>query len=185
MPIVEVHVIQGYDPATKQRLARLLTDSVRTILPAPPEAVTVLIKDHAPENYMRGRSSRQPAPPLPDAGETVRAYLAEMEARDLDAARARLSPEFTMTFPGTAPMRTLEELIAWARPRYRFVIKTIEGIDTCPGPEATVVWVRGTLYGEWPDGTPFEGIRYTDRFEVAGDVILKQDVWNDIAEVRP
>ncbi|MEP3665110.1 MAG: nuclear transport factor 2 family protein, partial [Roseibium sp.] len=38
------------------------------------------------------------------------------------------------------------------------------------------------LYGEWPDGSPFEGNRYIDRFEVADGKIARMDVWNDSAE---
>jgi hypothetical protein len=35
----------------------------------------------------------------------------------------------------------------------------------------------------WLDGTAFSGIRFIDRFEVAGGLIRRQDVWNDLAEV--
>ena len=48
--------------------------------------------------------------------------------------------------------------------------------------EVVAVYVTGTLHGERPDGTPFEGIRFIDRFEVKAGKILKQDVWNDLAE---
>lgn len=51
-----------------------------------------------------------------------------------------------------------------------------------PGDGETVVYSVGTLYGEWPDGTPFEGNRYIDRFVVKGGEIVKMDVWNDSAE---
>lgn len=115
------------------------------------------------------------------AAARVKAYLMAMEARDLSAARAMLAPGFTMTFPGGRRMSTLEELIEWARPRYRFVKKTYERFDTSDD----VVYCFGTLHGEWPDGTPFQGIRFIDRFELAGGLITRQDVWNDIAEVRP
>jgi hypothetical protein len=46
----------------------------------------------------------------------------------------------------------------------------------------TIVYSVGTLYGEWPDGTPFEGNRYVDRFVVRGGKIVQMDVWNDSAE---
>jgi len=29
---------------------------------------------------------------------------------------------------------------------------------------------------------PFEGVRFVDRFEVAGGLLTRQDVWNDLAE---
>lgn len=45
-----------------------------------------------------------------------------------------------------------------------------------------IVYNIGTLYGEWPDGTPFEGHRYVDRYVVKHGKILQMDVWNDSAE---
>ena len=117
---------------------------------------------------------------LPDASEIVRAYLAAMEARDLPTARAHLAPGFTMTFPGGIRLHSLEALIDWAAPRYRFVTKTFEGFDAL-GP---VVYCFGTLAGEWPDGTAFHGIRFIDRFELSDGLITRQDVWNDLGETR-
>jgi hypothetical protein len=117
----------------------------------------------------------------PDRAALVRDFLTAMEARDLPRAQAMLAPHFEMTFPGGRRMRTLPELIAWAAPRYRFVRKTYDRFDTA----GDVVYCFGTLSGEWPDGTPFAGIRFIDRFEMAGGLIVRQDVWNDIAEVKP
>jgi hypothetical protein len=116
-----------------------------------------------------------------DPASVVQAYLAAMEARDLPAARTHLAPGFRMTFPGGVTMTTLEDLVAWSAPRYRFVKKTYERFDALPG----LVYCFGTLHGEWPDGTPFAGIRFIDRFELAGDRIARQDVWNDMGEMRP
>lgn len=117
----------------------------------------------------------------------VKAYLDAMEARDLAGARARLAPGFAMTFPGGARFANLEELIAWAKPRYRWVKKRYDRFDevpaATPGGEA-VVYCYGTLYGEWPDGDAFEGIRFIDRFTIRGDKLADQNVWNDIAEVQ-
>jgi hypothetical protein len=51
------------------------------------------------------------------------------------------------------------------------------------GTEAeTTVYQTGTLYGEWLDGTPFEGNRYVDRYVVSHGKIVKMEVWNDSAE---
>lgn len=185
MPVLELHVLEGYTEADKTRLCNALTDAVRIVVPAPPEAVTVMIHEMPPADYMRGRQRRTPAPALPDPAETVRGFLAAMEARDIDTARAMLGAGFTMTFPATAPMATLEELIAWAAPRYRFVTKTYEGFDAMQSAdEAAIVYCRGTLSGEWPDGTAFDGIRFIDRFEVINGLLTRQDVWNDIAETK-
>lgn len=115
----------------------------------------------------------------------VRRFLEAMQARDLVAARACLHPEFRMTFPGDMGMTTLEELIAWSAPRYRGVAKRFEAFDVSEGPDGrAVVHTHGTLHGTWLDGTPFEGIRFIDRFELEGGRIVRQQVWNDMAEVR-
>lgn len=124
-------------------------------------------------------------PVASDPGRIVLDYLAAMEARDLDRARAMLGPGFTMVFPGTRPMSSLTDLTSWAKGRYRFVTKTHDAVETLQNGGAAVVYVRGVLSGEWPDGTAFAGIRYIDRFEVQDGLIARQDVWNDIAEVRP
>ncbi|QFS81831.1 SnoaL-like domain protein [Roseivivax sp. THAF40] len=185
MPILELHLLRGYDDDAKRRLAEGLTDTVRTVVPADPEAITIMIHERDPSQYMRGRTHRSGAPALPDPCQIVREYLDAMEARDLASAEAMLGPDFTMTFPGSGPMSTLQELIDWSAPRYRFVRKTYEGFDLAPTPGPAVVYARGTLSGEWPDGTAFDGIRFIDRFELTRGRITKQDVWNDIAEVRP
>ena len=58
----------------------------------------------------------------------------------------------------------------------------MERFETVAGEDETIVYSLGTLYGEWPDGTPFEGNRYIDRFVVRDGLIVSQDVWNDSAE---
>lgn len=182
MPVVRVTLIEGYSDETRQRLGHALTDAVRSTIAAPLEGITIAIEELKPENYMRGRQSRTPGAAKPDPADIVRSFLQAMEDRDLDAARSHLAPEFRMTFPGPAEFKTLEELIAWAKPRYRFVRKTYEHFDACAGEAGSAVYCHGTLSGEWPDGTPFEGIRFIDRFEIADGLIRRQQVWNDLAE---
>ncbi|MCY6382142.1 tautomerase family protein [Hoeflea prorocentri] len=185
MPIVELHVLEGYGPDEKRRLGEALTDAVRMVVPAAPEAITVMIHEMQEDDYYRGRSRRKPAPALPDPCELVRTYLEAMERRQIEAAKALLGDGFTMYFPGTGGMTKLEELLEWAAPRYRFVKKTYEGFDAAQTEgDASVVYCRGTLSGEWPDGTAFSGIRFVDRFEITDGRIVRQDVWNDIAETK-
>jgi len=185
VPIVEAHLLQGYGPEVQSRLTTALTDAVRFVVPAPPEAITVMLHEYPRTAYARGGAHRDPAAALPDPAGLVRAYLDAMEARDLDAAQAMLSAGFVMVFPGTGPMHALSELIDWSRDRYRFVRKTYDATEAFQGADAAVVYTRGTLSGAWPDGTPFDGIRFVDRFEVQGGLIVRQDVWNDLAEARP
>ena len=185
MPIVEAHILEGYSPDDKLRLTTALTDAIRFVVPAPDEAITVMLHEHRPENYARGGERRSPAPALRDPVEIVRAYLDAMEARELAVAEGLLGPGFTMTFPGTGPMTTLADLVEWAKDRYRFVTKTYEAFEAFPSDGAAVVYTRGTLSGEWPDGSAFSGIRFIDRFALRDGKIVRQDVWNDIAEMRP
>ena len=183
MPIIEAHLIEGYDAEAKARLGRALTGAVRQVVPAAPEAVTVMIREVPQADYLRGGQHRQPAPPEPDPVALVRGFLSAMEARDLDRARSFLAEGFTMHFPGQPPMHTLEDLVAWSAPRYRSVAKSYDGFDVTATDTAVVVYAFGTLHGEWLDGTPFSGIRFIDRFEVVAGRFTRQDVWNDMGEV--
>ena len=184
MPIVEAHILEGYAPQEKSRLTRALTDAVRFVVPASDEAITVMLHEYPKEAYARGGIHRDPAPARPDPAGIVTDYLAAMEARDLEAAQSYLGEDFEMVFPGPQSMTSLTELIAWAKGRYRFVRKTTEGVEAFQAGGASIVFVRGTLAGEWPDGRPFSDIRFIDRFEVVDGKITRQDVWNDLAEVR-
>lgn len=119
-----------------------------------------------------------------DSAGLVRRYLTAMEDRDLDAARAFLADDFVMNFPSALGMRTLEDLTTRSTQRYRFVKKTYDAFEVLPTDDGAVVYVRGALHGEWPDGAAFSGIRFIDRFALRADKIARQDVWNDLAEVR-
>lgn len=185
MPVAELHLIKGYTSEDKRRLGEGITDAVRFVIPAQPDGISVVIHEVESDAYFRGRGTKTPAPALPDPVALVEAYLGAMEARDLEAAEAMLAPTFMMHFPGAEPMSKLSELIAWAAPRYRFVKKAYEGFEALQSEGAAqIVYARGTLSGEWPDGAAFAGIRFIDRFEVDGGKLTRQDVWNDIAETK-
>ncbi len=93
MPVIEVHLLEGYKPEERRRLSESLTDAVRLVVPAPTEA-------------------------FQSAGDEA------------------------------------------------------------------IVFCRGTLSGEWLDGSSFEGVRFVDRFELINRMIARQDVWNDLAEAQ-
>lgn len=114
----------------------------------------------------------------------VATYLRAMERRDLDVARAMQAPGFTMTFPGANRFTVLEDLVAWSHPRYRKMTKRFERFDEAAAPDGTIVYSVGTLHGEWPDGSPIDGVRYIDRFTVKDGRLVNQNVWNDIADAR-
>lgn len=124
-----------------------------------------------------------------DAIGTVRAFLGAMEDRDLARARPFLTQGFTMTFPGGVCFTQLEDLVAWSKPRYRFVNKRYSRFEqglASDGSGRQSVTCFGTLGGEWPDGTAFDGIRFCDWFLLGADgKLLAQEVWNDMALVLP
>jgi len=119
------------------------------------------------------------------AGNLVRDYLSTMERRDLAGAATLLAPGFRMTFPGGRVFERLEDFVAYSRPRYARVGKRYDRFDEVPAADGTVVYCFGTLHGAWPDGTPFEGIRFIDRFTVRDGLLVDQMVWNDRAEMAP
>ncbi len=185
MPVITVTLIEGYDEARRRDLAERLTDAAVSAIGAPVDGTTVVINEVPAANYMRGRTSRTPGTPPPAPAWVVRDYLGAMEQRDLEAATALLAPEFTMTVPGGAVFSRPEALADWAKSRYRSVAKTYERFDEAAGSsDGAVVYCFGTLHGEWPDGTPFDGVRFIDRFVVKAGRIIDQQIWNDLAEIR-
>lgn len=113
----------------------------------------------------------------------IKEYLQAMEDRDLAGAANFLADEFQMHFPGDQTLHTLDELVAWSNPRYKWVKKAYEQFDICPAGKERVVYCYGTLHGQWPDGSIFGDIRFIDRFVVRDGLLTNQQVWNDLAEV--
>lgn len=120
------------------------------------------------------------------AGDVVDEFLRLIMIPDPVAARRYVAPQLRIRFTGGREMRDPAECTAFNAARYRWVKKRIERTDTvarAPGGEdEDVVYSIGTLYGEWPDGTPFEGNRYVDRYVVRQGLITQMEVWNDSAE---
>jgi len=186
MPVIEVHLLEGYSPAEHQRLGEALTDATRMVVPAPAEAITVMIHKMQPDQYYRGRSTKIPAQALPDPCDIIHRFLACLGARDLAGAGAFLADEFSLHFPAAEPMHSLEALVEWSAPRYQSISKSFDSTEAFANASGdTVVYCRGTLSGVWPDGSGFDGVRFIDRFELCAGLIKRQDVWNDLAEFKP
>src|SRR5581483_5276488 len=119
----------------------------------------------------------------PAAG-IVEQYLRVLMIPDPAAARAYLGAEFETRFTGNRPMRDPAECAAFNARRYKWVKKRFGPTHVAEGgtEDETVVYQTGTLYGEWPDGAPFEGNRYVDRYVVRRGKIVRMEVWNDSAE---
>jgi hypothetical protein len=116
------------------------------------------------------------------AAAIVEQFLAASMIPDPVAAARFMSPDLKITFTGGRVFRHPTESTAFNARRYAWVKKRIERSDVVPGHPDTIVYNVGTLYGAWPDGTPFEGNRYVDRFVVRDGLIIDMNVWNDSAE---
>jgi hypothetical protein len=114
--------------------------------------------------------------------EIVRVYLETHMIPDPVAAAKYVSSGFTLTFTGGRKFDNPTGATGFNARRYKWVKKKMDRFEAVPGENETIVYSLGTLYGEWPDGTPFEGNRYIDRFVVRDGLIVSQDVWNDSAE---
>ena len=116
------------------------------------------------------------------AADLVERFLEASMVPDPEAAARCVSPELVITFTGGRIFHHPRESTAFNATRYAWVKKRRERSDVAPGDGETIVYNIGTLYGAWPDGTPFEGNRYVDRFVVRGGLIVAMSVWNDSAE---
>jgi hypothetical protein len=134
------------------------------IMPAPQIAVAV--------------PSRETA----QAAELVERFLVASMIPDPEKAAGFISGDVAITFTGGRQFRHPREATGFNAMRCKWVKKRMERTDVAPGVGETVVYNTGTLYGEWPDGTPFEGNRYVDRFVIRDGLIVQMDVWNDSAE---
>lgn len=117
----------------------------------------------------------------PDAS-IVHDFLEASMIPDPDRAMTYMDDAVVITFTGGRIFHHPSGPAGFNAMRYKWVKKDMRQFDVAPGAEGTVVYATGYLYGEWPDGTPFEGNRYIDRFEVRNGKIVKMDVWNDSAE---
>lgn len=113
-------------------------------------------------------------------------YLQLCEDRNLADANAFLASDVEFVFPGNRKYRSLQEVVDASQTRYAWVRKTrieyavAERMAT--NESEYIITSIGTLYGERLDGAAFDGIRYIDVFTVRGGRILRQEVWNDLAE---
>lgn len=134
--------------------------------------------ENAPKNSTAAaRSTLSPA-------DLVNEYLRILMIPDPAGVRHFVSPGLRIRFTGNRVMQSPADCSAFNASRYRWVKKKIEKTEVVAhGSDAmAVVYSLGTLYGEWPDGTPFAGNRYVDRYVVSHGQITEMDVWNDSAE---
>ncbi|WP_172298595.1 nuclear transport factor 2 family protein [Pseudoruegeria sp. HB172150] len=120
-----------------------------------------------------------------EAKRIVETYLELSMVPDPEGAAAYLSDDFEMTFTGGRKLGGPAGSAAFNAKRYAWVKKRFLRTDVALDQETGEVRVYNTghLYGEWPDGTPFDGNRYIDIFTVRDGRIVSTDVWNDSAEI--
>ena len=183
MPVISVTLLPGYPQDAQHRLVQRLAHTARSVIDASDAGTTVFVQEVSA--YRRdGNVFSSGGPVLPEASQLVAKFLECMVARNFEAAQAFLAPSFEMVFPGGETMHQLTELLSWAAPRYQKVGKTKMHFDESWQSDKTVVYCRGMLNGVWLDGTEFKDIRFIDRFEVVKGKLQRQDVWNDLAEMR-
>jgi ketosteroid isomerase-like protein len=114
----------------------------------------------------------------------VEEFLRIVMIPDPQGARAFMAPDVQIRFTGARAMQDIAECSAFNAGRYRWVKKRFERTDVVQGADDSeaVVYNIGTLYGEWPDGAPFAGNRYVDRYVLRQGKIVEMEVWNDSAE---
>ena len=117
-----------------------------------------------------------------DAAGVVEAFLHASMVPDPQTAARYIADDLKITFTGGRKYRHPSETTAFNAKLYKWVKKKMERTDVVAGEGETIVYNLGTLYGEWPDGTSFDGNRYVDRFVVRDGKIVQMDVWNDSAE---
>lgn len=184
MPVISITMLPGYSKEAEAKLVGRVAMAARSVVASPAAGTTVFV-NHAQTYQRNGAVLKGGAAERADAAQLVRRFLELMQERDLPLAARLLAPDFTMRFPGSPVMRTLEDMVEFSKGRYRNVSKTFDRFDECWTDGGAVVFCAGTLHGEWMNGSKFEGIRFLDRFEVTEDLISRQDVWNDMALHMP
>ena len=117
-----------------------------------------------------------------EAADIVERFLDASMVPDPETAARYIAADLKITFTGGRKYSHPRETAGFNAKRYKWVKKKMERTDVVPGQRRNHRLQSGTLYGEWPDGTSFEGNRYVDRFVVRDGKIVQMDVWNDSAE---
>lgn len=115
-----------------------------------------------------------------DPATVVDRYLRLCEDRRLDEAVRLLAPRASIVFPGDRRYASPHEMAAAASGTYRWVRKHRDRYLVGTHGDEVAVTSLGRLYGQWPDGTGFDGIRYADVFLLRDGLIVEQHVFNDL-----
>ena len=121
---------------------------------------------------------------LSEACALVEAYLERSMIPDPEGASDYLAKGAEIIFTGGRAFTSASQAADFNAKRYRWIKKRLGQMHAALDPETQDVHVYSTghLYGEWPDGTPFDGNRYIDTFVLRDGLIVETNVWNDSAE---
>lgn len=122
-----------------------------------------------------------------EAKAMVLTVLEALMTGDAETVAQGVAEDCEIVFTGGRRFSRPADIAAFNAGRYAWVRKRLERADVAEGaagPDGPdfVVYSMGALYGAWPDGAPFDDMRYIDRFELRGGRIVKWEVWNDAGE---
>ncbi len=122
---------------------------------------------------------------LDEAVAWVERYLELSMVPDPEGAARHVAPGYRLIFTGGRRFSSPAESAAFNAKRYKWVKKRFLRTDAAHDRDTGEIRVfnTGTLFGEWPDGTPFETNRYIDIFTLRDGLIVESQVWNDSAEI--
>lgn len=176
MPVVETTIIQGYDDATKARLLKGMTRVVRSVMAAPPDGVVTILRELAPSSYARGGVSRVPGPPLPPATELAEKLAAALAGGNEAVAGSLVTADFVATDAQGVTLTLAETLAASSG-----VTRSYESFTEALTDDGSLVFAHGTLSGTCADGKSLSGMRFIDRFRIAGPLIAERVTWAALA----
>ena len=113
----------------------------------------------APAQAALKASVIMPTDETAEAAAIVEKFLVASMVPDPETAARYVAGTAQTHFTGGRRFSHPRQSTAFNAKRYKWVKKAMERSDVVPGHDETIVYNIGTLYGEWPDGTPFEGNR--------------------------
>ncbi len=175
MPMLHVKLTSVYSAALTERLKETFSAVIIGITGLKPSAFTIKVDvSESDEDLVAA-----------DPTILVRDYLNAMQQRQLEKAQSYIDENFIITFPGSGELTSLHQVVEWSKGRYRFVKKALGSINVAYQTDKIIIFVDGTLSGEWPNGDVFDKVRFIDKFEIRNNLLIRQDVWNDLENAKP
>lgn len=182
--MLQIKLPAGYNSALKKNIKPGMATVLSRLANVPVEVALSWIQECHLAEGKQGDAYHAPLMAAADPAALIADYLQTMQLRQLERAQHFLAPNFVMTFPGSGEMTSLEQLLKWAQRRYRHVQKTISSINVAHERNHVLVFVHGMLNGQWLSGSTFKNVRFIDRFEIRNGLLVRQDVWNDLANAE-